>query len=85
MSFHNKAVVFWGVMGCAYHIQKSCSIFFSHWAFIDFVVCVLLEFKLLFEFPAKLDGKNDEVDVRGSITDVFIGWAGSREEEEGSK
>ena len=44
-------------------------------------MCVLLEFKLLFEFSAKLDRKNDELQVRGSITDVFIGWAGSREEE----
>ena len=38
---------------------------------------VLLEIKLLFEFAAKLDRKNDELDVRGSITDVFIGWVGS--------
>ena len=34
--------------------------------------------KLLFVFPAKLDRKNDELDVRGSITDVFIGWVGNR-------
>ena len=38
---------------------------------------VLLEVKLLFEFPTKLDRKNDELDVQGSITDVFIGWVGS--------
>ena len=38
---------------------------------------VLLEVKLLFVFPAKLDRKNDELDVQGSITDVFIGWVGS--------
>ena len=31
-------------------------------------MCVLLEFKLLFKFPAKLDRKNDELDVRGSTT-----------------
>ena len=42
-------------------------------------MCVLLKFKLLFEFPTKLDGENDELDVRGSIMDVFIGWAGSGE------
>ena len=63
---------------CA-HIQKSCSIF-CHWAFIDYVVYVLLEVKLLFVFPANLDRKNDELDVRSSITDVFIGWVGSGEE-----
>ena len=42
-------------------------------------MCVLLEVKLLFEFPAKLDRTNDELDVRGSIMDVFIGWVGSGE------